>query len=165
MWTHIFVLSKLLSNFWLKVNVAFYIIFHNSLTLNNVWSTLRAPVAYNRDLWNGHLQMPSLYYSVPPQHIIIQTWEAGLTSSEIIAPLWYIYLFINTLFILFRANPALITWEACSTSSDTCHTRDLLNWTQVRSLFWFLSATEWLMILLRLTWCSFGLWRRWSSCA
>ena len=102
------------------LDVAFYIIFHNSLTLNNVWSTLWAPVAYNRDLWNGHLQMPSLYYSVPPQHIIIQTWEAGLTSSEIIAPLWYIYLFINTLFILFRANPALITWEACSTSSDTC---------------------------------------------
>ena len=102
------------------LDVAFYIIFHNSLTLNNVWSTLWAPVAYNRDLWNGHLQMPSLYYSVPTQHIIIQTWEAGLTSSEIIAPLWYIYLFINTLFILFRANPALITWEACSTSSDTC---------------------------------------------
>ena len=102
------------------LDVAFYIIFHNSLTLNNVWSTLWAPVAYNRDLWNGHLQMPSLYYSVPPQHIIIQTWEAGLTSSEIIAPLWYIYLFINTLFILFRASPALVTWEACSTSSDTC---------------------------------------------
>ena len=57
--------------------------------------------------------MPSLYYSVPPQHIIIQTWEAGLTSSEIIAPLWYIYSFINNLFILFRANPAIITWEAC----------------------------------------------------
>ena len=102
------------------LDVAFYIIFHNSLTLNNVWSTLWAPVPYNRDLWNGHLQMPSLYYSVPPQHIIIQTWEAGLTSSEIIAPLWYIYLFINTLFILFRANPTIITWEACSTSSDTC---------------------------------------------
>ena len=36
------------------LDVAFYIIFHNSLTLNNVWSTLWAPVAYNRDLWNGH---------------------------------------------------------------------------------------------------------------
>ena len=47
------------------LDVAFYIIFHNSSALINI-----------------------------PQHLIIQTWEAGLTSSEIIAPVWYIYILV-----------------------------------------------------------------------